>query len=113
MNAPQLFLVNGMTCQGCVAEIKGALEKVSELESVDLTLDPPVLELVGRESEIGVDALMTWLPIRFSVEQLSSLDTPEDRLREGLVQLGGPPKLCPNRSRRSACRCFVSRACIQ
>lgn len=88
MSAPQLFLVNGMTCQGCVAEIRGTLEKLPGVETVDLTLEPPILELVGSESEFSKQELEQWLPKKYKVEEINNVDTPEDRLREGLVQLG-------------------------
>ena len=41
----QLVEINGMTCGGCVKTVEKALQKIDGVESVNVTLNPPVANL--------------------------------------------------------------------
>ena len=41
----QLLEINGMTCGGCVKTVEKALQTIDGVESVNVTLNPPVANL--------------------------------------------------------------------
>jgi Cu2+-exporting ATPase len=49
--------VTGMTCQGCVANVRGLLEGQDGVSHVDVTLEPG-RAVVDHEAEVSADALV-------------------------------------------------------
>jgi copper chaperone CopZ len=50
------FSISGMTCGGCVTNVKKALEQVQGIRSAHVTLDPPIA-ILDMDRHIGLDEL--------------------------------------------------------
>ena len=51
----QLVEINGMTCGGCVNTVEKALQTIDGVESVKVTLNPPVANLETNHSISDAD----------------------------------------------------------
>ena len=61
------FRIEGMKCQGCVAEIEEALAQISMLESFAVSLDPPMIRVTYSGETVSRDQASQWLPGKFKV----------------------------------------------
>lgn len=51
------FEIDGMSCEGCVSGIRGALERMAGVTAVEVTLEPPHATVSFRPSVTSVDTL--------------------------------------------------------
>ncbi|MCX2561055.1 heavy-metal-associated domain-containing protein [Acetobacter farinalis] len=51
------FMVEGMTCEGCVSSIKRALAAVDGVEAVDVTLATGDVKIVYDPARAGISSL--------------------------------------------------------
>ena len=55
------FQVENMKCNGCVAAVRGALEKLEGIESVEVSLESKTAEVTGRVDIAAVEKALTEL----------------------------------------------------
>jgi copper chaperone CopZ len=74
----QNFSVSGMSCQSCVAKVKGRLLEMPSLLDAKVTLNPPVVKLTAAEV-LSVESINDWLsPLgKYQVQALSPTSLPD------------------------------------
>ena len=60
MHQIQHFSISGMSCQSCVAKVKGRLLKMPSVSEVSVTLTPPVAQLMA-EDVFSAESINAWL----------------------------------------------------
>jgi copper chaperone len=55
---PREFHIDGMSCEGCVANVTTALKEIPGVESVKVSLDEKKATVVAEESKVPVDTIL-------------------------------------------------------
>ncbi len=78
MNQSQTFSISGMSCQSCVAKVKGRLLEMTGVSEAEVTLKPPVVKLM-TEDVFSVELVNEWLsPLgKYQVQALSPSPLPD------------------------------------
>jgi copper chaperone CopZ len=78
MNQSQTFSISGMSCQSCVAKVKGRLLEMTGVSEAEVTLKPPVVKLMA-EDVFSVELVNEWLsPLgKYQVQALSPSPLPD------------------------------------
>ena len=93
----QSYSVSGMTCQGCVQQIKTDLQNDSGISEAVVTLDPPLARITFKEDVIPFERLKTLLSSKYSMGMLTDFSTMEARENPAgenltFIQIGGDSK---------------------
>jgi copper chaperone CopZ len=78
MNQSQTFSITGMSCQSCVAKVKGRLLEKQGVSEVEVALKPPTVKVSAGEL-LTVESMNEWLsPLgKYQVQGLSVSRLPE------------------------------------
>ncbi len=78
MNQPQTFSISGMSCQSCVAKVKGRLLEMTGVSEAEVTMKPAIVKLTA-EDVFSVDLVNEWLsPLgKYQVQALSTAPLPD------------------------------------
>lgn len=85
----QSYSVSGMTCQGCVQQVKTDLQNDSGISEAVVTLDPPLARITFREDVIPFERLKTLLSSKYSMGVLTDASPIEAGENLTFIQIGG------------------------
>lgn len=93
----QAFSVGGMTCQGCVQQVKTDLQNDSGISEAVVTLDPPMAIVTFIKDAMPIERLETLLSAKYSLDiptEVNAIEAEEspDGAQSNFVQIGGDSK---------------------